>query len=528
VHPRNLLWIALPLCLGFEWPGRLARLQHEATRGKLEQRVEAASALSRYDAASVRDTLLRALEDDATPVRLSASETATQLRIVEARPIWLDWLDDPEPGLRAAALRGLSAIGDASDLATLTAALADPSPDIRGAALDGVLASADLDVLMARVADPDPYLRTAAIAALGRTRDPRALPALLARCQDTDASVAREAVLALGALNDPGAIDALAARLVDDSAQARDALYALARIDDPRALAALEAARTKPALALDLDAALAARTKRTGALATLPPREETSSEDAPRTELSLEAQARLQALEQAIRGDDDAASAHALEALRAWAPPAGSRVVAEQLASRSPHRRLAAALALSAFDDEETRRLLRYVLIHASDELTVAAATALGEVGDHRDAGALVKLTERKRWPVPAAASFALARLAQRGEIKKHAMSRTLCGIATSKDPFVRRNIQAALAALAADGCNGEPIAPLRIDQREAASVTAHASDAQTPLRHRLVGLRMADGAVMFGYTDVNARMFLRSVPAGPLVLEDPAAIVIE
>jgi HEAT repeat protein len=286
--------------------------------------------------------------------------------------------------------------------------------------------------------------------------------------------------------------------------------------------------------------------------------------------------AALKLLERWLAVPEPQLSAAALDALRRFHHPDAARAIARELISPKLSRRAAATLALIDFPGDETRRLLRFVLQRSSPRSALAALIALGEVGDQRDAAALLRLAEHAHWPLPAAASYALSRIALRGDVKKRTLERGLCELTQLDDPYARANVVGALAALGGGSCPdldlrgwyaagqpsvlrsavarwlrvraqnaGQPDAELRellaectadpdplvraacspaaaVAGSQAIDLVAYDSDGETPLRQRLIALRFADSSALVGYTDANARIQLPDVPAGPITLEDP------
>ena len=217
--------------------------------------------------------------------------------------------------------------------------------------------------------------------------------------------------------------------------------------------------------------------------------------------------------------------------------------------------------------------------------MATAAVAALGEVGDERDLDALSRAIERYHWPVPGAATYAIARMAERGVLKRRAAGRLLCKIGSSREPYVRANVAAAMSALAAGPCDDGGPDPLEwLDARhtpvvraaaarwahaaakagrldadlvsrrlmacaaddmeqsvarvcaapdfekatESAEVYAYATDGVTLLRDRLVAVRLPNGSVYIGHTDTNGHILLSHVPPGKLLLEDPGQMPLE
>jgi hypothetical protein len=216
----------------------------------------------------------------------------------------------------------------------------------------------------------------------------------------------------------------------------------------------------------------------------------------------------------------------------------------------------------------------------------VAAVVALGEIGDHRDLLALLKVGLRHHWPVPGAVAYAVSRLAQRGQLRAHADQAQLCALGSSREPYVRANVAATFAVLGMGGCGEKGPDPLRglgaehaalvraaaarwafaardagkLDPaaanaalercrdtdvegsvreaceapgttpvaREATDLYAYAADGTTLLRGGLLAVRLADGSAYLGFADANGHLRLPSAPKGPIRLEDPGQAPLE
>ena len=158
-----------------------------------------------------------------------------------------------DPVVKAAALRGLSRAGDATDAGLAREALGDADPAVRVAALALLAAVAPGETAAAACAlalDPAPEARRAALDLLGRSGDFAAVTVAEGRLDDADAMVRAAAVRALSALG--GAARAVRAGAADPSlAVRRAALEASARLPaaDRRAALAAEAAEPDPFLA---------------------------------------------------------------------------------------------------------------------------------------------------------------------------------------------------------------------------------------------------------------------------------------
>jgi HEAT repeat protein len=425
--------------------------------------------------------------------------------------------------------------------------------------------------LLARLASAKGPVRSKLVRLIGATGAVRALPALIAALPSAAAPEELAIVEAIGRLDTAGTARAALLPLLD----AGDANVRLA---SARALAAgADAALAKQLLAelgadahADRGATIAALG---GSLAHL------------LRNATLDAELRTQAVSElaALSGDaDEAVGLRALEALRELHDQRAVAFIAKLLRSASARRRGAAVVALGDFPHEDTRRLLRFVMQHDGPRVAVAAALSLGEVGDQRDAAALLHSAQRGSWPLPAAAAFGLVRMAQRGVSKKHSLARLFCALAGSRDSYVRANVAVGMRTLGAEPCgsvadaltwlepgqdsvlrvataswfhalaaveHGDPAYARALQscandreprvaeacrataasaptERARLELSAFALDGQTPLRDQLVALRLSDASVFIGYTDMNGEVALPSAPRGPAVLQDPADAV--
>jgi HEAT repeat protein len=410
--------------------------------------------------------------------------------------------------------------------------------------------------------------RVKLIQLLGWTAAPRALPALQRELANPSHSVQLAAIDAIGRIGSPDSLAAIATLLKAPKPEVRLAAaraYAqLAR--EAELIELLKQLDGKGAA--DRNALLTAAGLTLGRLHAAGALSESTDKAA------------LQTLGNFLASSDLEVSALALDALRRFGHEGAARVIARELLSPKLSRRAAATFALSDFPGDETRGLLRFVLQRSAPRAGVAALLALGEVGDHRDLTALLRVARFGRWPLPAAATFALRRIAEKPEVKKRALERSLCELTGLRDPYARANIVSALAALGGNGCpdfdlrawyasyepsivrtatarflrasaerDGAPdpalaqtlatcssdpdprvraaCAPSRegageakVSRTQAIDVVAHDAEGQ-PLRQRLVALCFTDASAFVGYTDANARVQLSRVPAGPVSLEN-------
>ncbi|MEY4575823.1 MAG: hypothetical protein RL701_526 [Pseudomonadota bacterium] len=285
---------------------------------------------------------------------------------------------------------------------------------------------------------------------------------------------------------------------------------------------------------------------------------------------------------QRLHSNDARVAASALVALRSFDDARNAPLVAHLLRTGSAKRRAGAVLALGDFAVGETRRLLRYTLQNDAPQAALHATLALAQLGTENDAEALARAAARGTWPLPAAASYALARISERATAKRHTLAQVLCRLGVLRDPYVRANIAAGLAALGAAACGGDVTpeawleATLASVQRTAAArwlralppqdaaaerargrllaacaadpdaqvaracaaplsdnntarvrglIRAYAADGSTPLAERIVALRLPDASVFVAPTDANAQVLLPPYPPGAVTLEDPADV---
>ncbi|MFT5355364.1 MAG: HEAT repeat protein [Polyangiales bacterium] len=238
-----LAWLFVPVLMaplmGFEWEGRIGRLERQYSGGSTAERQQAVRMLGAYGAAEVRSVLLRALEDPEIEVRIEAANTAGRVKLSDAVAILTGWLEDVESGVRAAAARALGAIGDARPLPLLVRALGDADAEVRRAAIGALSAIGAPEAvvpMLGRLDDEDTSVRIAAAHALGRSGDARAVVPLIGRARDTPEM--RTAVYqALAELGDPRGASALIQGLRDDDENARiSAIAALGRVGSERAM----------------------------------------------------------------------------------------------------------------------------------------------------------------------------------------------------------------------------------------------------------------------------------------------------
>ncbi|MGF1465661.1 MAG: HEAT repeat domain-containing protein [Sandaracinaceae bacterium] len=459
----------------------------------------------------------------------------------------LERLRSEDRELRASVLAALDAYfhrappdGRAAD--PLLAILGEVRPEERARVvglLGQVGARRALGTLRALLRHPDGELRLAAVQAIGEIGDPEGGPALFELLSDRIPRLRFEAARALGAAGTGAVVDAFLDRLEQRQPIDRHAVLAGLAVALPAA--ELEGPRRERVWSVLLDLA---------------------------------------------QGRDGGLAARALDTIGAWAPDGAAARLAPLLRGAPARPTSEVVAVLAQLPQDEARSALGPLLdADAGVLLNTQAAWALGEVGGPEEAEALLRRAPSLRWPASAAAAFGLARLAARGALTSAAADE-LCRLGGgSPDPFVRANVAIALARLGAGPCDaggpdprrwleprhstvvraaaarwlavaadagaiaaptvqatleacaedllspavatvcGSPAFP---DGEEVADIYAYAPDGETLWRRRLVALRLADGTVWLGHTDANGHLRLRSVPAGPLLLEDPTATPLE
>ena len=185
-----------------------------------EVRAQAAEWAAAHPRPALADRLVTMLEDPAPFPRYTAMDALVRLRATGAEALARSIAGD---GPRAA-LEVAARIGDARLAEPAEARLEDPDPAVRAWAvriLGGLGGERHAAAVVARLDDTAPQVRAAAAVALGRLGHWPAAPALAARLRDDAWQVRRDASLALRALGPAGQL-LLQRALRDEDDFARD------------------------------------------------------------------------------------------------------------------------------------------------------------------------------------------------------------------------------------------------------------------------------------------------------------------
>lgn len=357
-------------------------------------------------------------------------------------------LEDPDQGIRTAAIDALVAIGPPA-LDALVGALGHPSPDVRVFASWALIRITDRRVVPALIkalGDPQREVRLNATIALRGYCDPAAVGGLVNRLEDSDDAVAENARLALEKIGGP-AVPALIAALSHAGSHVRErAARALAEIADPRALQLLIAAMADENAAVRGSAAYElgrlADPAAFDALFKALDDPNKHVRDAARKALVSIGQPALAPLLALLADGDIKQQMSAISVLdelhwrpdrseaAAWywivkekwdkcakiGPPAAEPLF--RAAQRSPSVKINALAALAATGDGRALDLLLDILQQDQSETVDwkvpnrgKAALALGQLGDRRAVGALVAALKDRTPSVRSAAAEALCLL---------------------------------------------------------------------------------------------------------------------
>ena len=180
--------------------------------------------------------LLAALKSDSYQQRKAAVEALSRLEDPRALRPLVGALKDPDSHVRVSVVEALSRLGNAEAIDALIMALKDEFVPVRTAVAEvlgrigGAKALAPLSVALR---DKAWDVRRAAVDGLGRTGDPRAVEPLLPLLTDKDPDVRMTALRALGTLGDLRAVPGLIVTLTDEVRSIRDSAQSSLHRMDP-------------------------------------------------------------------------------------------------------------------------------------------------------------------------------------------------------------------------------------------------------------------------------------------------------
>ena len=197
------------------------------------------------------EPLLAVLEDESGSKRRSVTEALAEMDDPRALEAVARMLDDPDPGVRIAALSVLGRTRHAAWAPPVMALIDHPNKYVRAGAIETLakLGPEDLfPTLVQALQDEEWNVRAVAAAALGEGGDARAIEPLLAALREADGDVRQVVAEAIGRLRDHTAIESLIlAQLDPDSAMRQATTAALCQIDSDWTQSE-SAQRTLPAL----------------------------------------------------------------------------------------------------------------------------------------------------------------------------------------------------------------------------------------------------------------------------------------
>lgn len=280
---------------------------------------------------------------------------------------------------RREAVAGLSKIPDARVVRALLIALKDSDDQVRSAAVEALCRIADpgcIEALIRALRDSHKHVRALAAQGLGQFGGPNVVEPLLAVVRDPSWEVREGACLSLGRLGDPRGYEPLVASLKDHDREVREAaVRGLAQLNDKRAIG--------PLLLTLVDEQDSVRQVAGAALGLLDLRWEQSEA----------AKAAMPQLQEAMRNGDYWVRQAAADALaRIGRMKHVEQAVPTENASLITMRESTPVVAEPAHMRKQTAvEALMAVLTDFDHELRIAAAEALGALGQTVAVGALMR-----------------------------------------------------------------------------------------------------------------------------------------
>jgi HEAT repeat protein len=185
--------------------------------------------------AAALEPLTEALKDQTRQDRRKIIQALMLISDARVLKAFIIALKDSDPAVRVLSVEALGDIREIQATEALVSALHDEDAHVRCVAVTALGKSGDVNAvpsLVKSLADTKWDVRKAAVEALGRLHDPRAVEPLTLLLKDSDHDVREAAAVSLGELRDPKAIERLVVALCDSQTAARQAAAAaLQRID---------------------------------------------------------------------------------------------------------------------------------------------------------------------------------------------------------------------------------------------------------------------------------------------------------
>ena len=430
-------------------------------------RLVAAERLARLgDNAAVKPLLESLATDKDLRVRIKCAAALGELKDRRAVEPLMAAAGTDAPDLRVAAVKALGRIGDHSSTDALFTAAHDSESRVRESAFESLSEMGiSVDRVSSDLASPNWQVRSSALTTLERLGDPKALPAVARALKDDDARVRSEAARALGGLGDRTAGDALIGALSDPNSEVRtQATIALGRIKSGAAVPALGGLLNDRDTRVSLAAAEAlARMREPNATRVL--LNALADPDSRVRSRAAHVLARVSAegpmdealgpLARALTDSDSVVRFYAAEALVGLGAKAVPRLIEILKAPRQADRERAARV-LWRIGPAAVEPLLAVLEDRsATPEMRVAAAGALGVIGDRRAITDLALLLRDERYFVRQAGARAL------GQIGEPAVDRLL-EMASSSTPSVRESAIEALGSTSSSRAIGRIVEALK------------------------------------------------------------------
>jgi HEAT repeat protein len=249
-HPRQeVRWMVARTLQGCGW-----------SPGKETDRITLLVALGDYQGAAMigaaaLDPLTEALCDQTRHDRRKIVQALMLISDARVLKAFILALKDPDPAVRVLAVEALGDIREIQATEALVTALGDEDAHVRVVAVTALGKGGDVNAvphLVGKLGDPKWDVRKAAVEALSRLHDPQGVEPLTLLLRDNDHDVREAAAKALGELRDPKAIERLVVALCDPQTAARQAAAGALQRIDPQWDKSPAARRAIPALKVAL------------------------------------------------------------------------------------------------------------------------------------------------------------------------------------------------------------------------------------------------------------------------------------